>query len=154
MWIRDRLDDLWSDADFTAWYPRDGRPELSPAQFATVCVLQYAMNLSDRQAAEAVRCRIDFTIRTRTGPGRSRLPPERPVRLPRPTRRRRPRRPATEPRTHPDPTGRPAQGARHAAHRLHPRPVRRTGADPPGAGDRGGPRRAGRGGPRRARGAG
>jgi transposase len=61
MWIRDRLDGLWRDEDFTAWYPRDGRPGLSPAQLAaTVCVLQYAMNLSDRQAAEAVRCRIDF----------------------------------------------------------------------------------------------
>ncbi|WP_181009235.1 IS1182 family transposase [Streptomyces sp. SM11] len=60
MWIRDRLDGLWSDEDFAAWYPRDGRPGLSPAQLATVCVLQYAMNLSDRQAAEAVRCRIDF----------------------------------------------------------------------------------------------
>lgn len=45
---------------FIAWYPRDGRPGLSPAQLATVCVLQYALNLSDRQAAEAVRCRIDF----------------------------------------------------------------------------------------------
>ncbi|KUJ68141.1 hypothetical protein ACZ90_21445 [Streptomyces albus subsp. albus] len=48
--------------------PREGRhqlvpsrsPGLSPAQLATVCVLQYALNLSDRQAAEAVRCRIDF----------------------------------------------------------------------------------------------
>lgn len=60
MWIRDRLDGLWNDEDFTAWYPRDGRPGLSPAQLAVVCVLQYAMNLSDRQAAEAVRCRIDF----------------------------------------------------------------------------------------------
>ncbi|MFJ5802355.1 transposase [Streptomyces decoyicus] len=60
MWIRDRLDGLFSDEDFTAWYPRDGRPGLSPAQPATVCVLQYALNLSDRQAAEAVRCRIDF----------------------------------------------------------------------------------------------
>ncbi|MFD4231121.1 transposase [Streptomyces sp. NPDC058545] len=45
---------------FTAWYPRDGRPGLPPAQLATICVLQYALNLSDRQAAEAVRCRIDF----------------------------------------------------------------------------------------------
>jgi transposase len=61
MWIRDRLDGLWTDEDFTAWYPRDGRPGLSPAQLATVCVLQYVMNLSDRDAAEAVRCRIDFT---------------------------------------------------------------------------------------------
>nr|WP_317453828.1 IS1182 family transposase [Streptomyces sp. CBMA152] len=41
--------------------PRDGRPGLSPAQLATVCVLQFLPELSDRQAAEAVRCRIDFT---------------------------------------------------------------------------------------------
>ncbi|GAA2974311.1 hypothetical protein GCM10010446_68260 [Streptomyces enissocaesilis] len=60
MWVRDRLDGLWSDEDFIAWYPRDGRPGLSPAQLATVCVLQFLHNLSDRQAAEAVRCRIDF----------------------------------------------------------------------------------------------
>ncbi|MDQ0605399.1 transposase [Streptomyces canus] len=60
MWVRDRLDGLWCDEDFTAWYPRDGRPGLSPAQLATVCVLQFLLNLSDRQAAEAVRCRLDF----------------------------------------------------------------------------------------------
>ncbi|WSR03832.1 transposase [Streptomyces sp. NBC_01210] len=60
MWVRDRLDGLWRDEDFTAWYPRDGRPGLSPAQLATVSVLQFLCNLSDRQAAEAVRCRIDF----------------------------------------------------------------------------------------------
>ncbi|MFC4885307.1 transposase [Streptomyces beijiangensis] len=56
MWVRDRLDGLWRDEDFAAWYPRDGRPGLSPAQLATVCLL----NLSDRQATEAVRCRLDF----------------------------------------------------------------------------------------------
>ncbi|MBS2547429.1 transposase [Catenulispora sp. NL8] len=60
MWMRDRLDGLWSDEDFLGWYPRDGRPELSPAQLATVCVLQFLLDLSDRQAAESVRCRIDF----------------------------------------------------------------------------------------------
>jgi transposase len=60
MWVRDRLEGLWSDEDFAGWYPRDGRPALSPAQLATVCVLQFLHNLSDRQAAEAVRCRIDF----------------------------------------------------------------------------------------------
>lgn len=60
MWVRDRLDGLWSDEDFVGWYPRDGRPGLSPAQLATVCVLQFLLDLSDRQAAEAVRCRIDF----------------------------------------------------------------------------------------------
>jgi transposase len=60
MWVRDRLDGLWCDEDFADWYPRDGRPGLSPAQLATVCVLQFLLDLSDRQAAEAVRCRIDF----------------------------------------------------------------------------------------------
>jgi transposase len=60
MWVRDRLDGLWCDEDFADWYPRDGRPGLSPAQLATVCVLQFLLGLSDRQAAEAVRCRIDF----------------------------------------------------------------------------------------------
>jgi transposase len=60
MWVRDRLDGLWRDEDFEAWYPRDGRPGLSPAQLATVCVLQFLHGHSDRAAAEAVRCRIDF----------------------------------------------------------------------------------------------
>ena len=60
MWIRDRLHGLWDDEDFAPWYPRDGRPGLSPAQLATISVLQFLLNLSDRQAAEAIRCRIDF----------------------------------------------------------------------------------------------
>ncbi|WP_405593185.1 IS1182 family transposase [Streptomyces sp. NBC_01190] len=51
---------MWHDEDFAGWYPRDGRPGLSPAQLTTVCVLQCLLGLSDRQAAEAVRCRIDF----------------------------------------------------------------------------------------------
>lgn len=61
MWVRDRLDGLRCDEDFADWYPRDGRPDLSPTQLATVCVLQFLLDLSDRQAAEAVRCRIDST---------------------------------------------------------------------------------------------
>ncbi|WP_260328717.1 transposase [Streptomyces sp. Ag109_O5-1] len=60
MWVRDRLDGLWHDEDFADWYPRDGRPGPSPAQLATVSVLQFLLGLSDRDAAEAVRCRIDF----------------------------------------------------------------------------------------------
>jgi transposase len=60
MWVRDRLDGLWSDEDFAGWYPRDGRPGISPAQLATVSVLQFLLGLSDRDAAGAVRCRIDF----------------------------------------------------------------------------------------------
>ncbi|MFE5325506.1 transposase [Embleya sp. NPDC056575] len=58
--MRDRLDGPWCDEDFADWYPRDGRPGLSPSQSATVCVLQFPLGLSNRQATEAVRCRIDF----------------------------------------------------------------------------------------------
>jgi transposase len=60
MWVRDRLEGLWDDEDFAGWYPRDGRPGISPAQLALVSVLQFLLNLPDRDAAEAVRCRIDF----------------------------------------------------------------------------------------------
>jgi transposase len=60
MWVRDRLDGLWADEDFAGWYPRDGRPGISPAQLATVSVLQFLLGLSDRDAAEAVRCRTGF----------------------------------------------------------------------------------------------
>jgi hypothetical protein len=31
MRVRDRLDGLWADEDFAGWYPRDGRPGISPA---------------------------------------------------------------------------------------------------------------------------
>lgn len=60
MSLRDHLDGLWRDEDFQAWYSRDGKPGLSPAQLATVSVLQFLLELSDRAAAEAVRCRIDW----------------------------------------------------------------------------------------------
>jgi hypothetical protein len=61
MWVRDRLDGLGRDEDVLAWYPRDGCPGLSLAQLATVGVLQFLLNLPGRQAAGAVRCRIDVT---------------------------------------------------------------------------------------------
>ena len=60
MWIRDRLHGLFRDEDFEGWFPSDGRPGLSAAVLALVCVLQFAENLTDRQAAIAVSCRIDW----------------------------------------------------------------------------------------------
>ncbi|WP_406326603.1 transposase [Streptomyces sp. NBC_00203] len=63
MWVRDRLDELFVDEDFADWFPVDGRRGLSPARLALVSVLQYAENLTDRQAAEAVRCRLDWKYR-------------------------------------------------------------------------------------------
>ncbi|WP_425338600.1 transposase [Kitasatospora phosalacinea] len=73
MWVRDHLDGLFTDRDFEEWYPTDGRRGLSPARLAMVSVLQYAENLTDRQAAEAVRCRLDWKLLSGTGVGRSGL---------------------------------------------------------------------------------
>lgn len=66
MWVRDRLDGLWADEDFAGWYPRDGRPGLSPAQLATVSVLQFLLGLSGRDAAEAVPDRLQVRARPRS----------------------------------------------------------------------------------------
>ncbi len=60
MLVRDRLDVLFEDEDLLDLYPLDGRPGFSPGQLALVSVLQFAENLSDRAAADAVRTRIDF----------------------------------------------------------------------------------------------
>lgn len=36
MWVRDRLDELFTDEHFADWYPVDGRRGLSPARPAMV----------------------------------------------------------------------------------------------------------------------
>jgi transposase len=149
MWVRDRLDGLWEDEDFAGWYPRDGRPGLSPAQLATVCVLQFLLDLSDRDAAEAVRCRIDFKYALGLeldDPGfhhsvlsdfRDRLLEDgRADRL-------------LDPGPGPAERGQAGPRARHPAHRLHPRPGGGAGPDPPGAGHRGDARGPGGACPRR-----
>ncbi|WP_269148433.1 transposase [Micromonospora echinospora] len=58
--MRDRLEDLFVDDDFVGWFPVNGRRGVSPARLAFVSVLQYAENLTDRPAARAVACRIDW----------------------------------------------------------------------------------------------
>src|SRR5262245_2305701 len=58
--IADDLGDLYRDDQFTALFPTRGQPAASPARLAWVSVLQYIEGLSDRQAAEAVRSRIDW----------------------------------------------------------------------------------------------
>ena len=60
MRLRDHLGAWWLDADFAGLYDAGGRPGLSPAQLMVVTVLQFAENLTDRQAADAVRGRIDW----------------------------------------------------------------------------------------------
>ena len=58
--IRDRLGEWMGDEDFAAAFGTRGRPGWSPSRLALVTVLQRAENLTDRQAAEAVRTRIDW----------------------------------------------------------------------------------------------
>jgi transposase len=60
MRLRDLLGPIYTDAQFTAFFPPDGQPALSPGRLALVSVLQFAEGLSDRQAANAVRNQIDW----------------------------------------------------------------------------------------------
>ena len=57
---RDELGAWCEDEAFSAVYGTRGAPGLSPAQLAVVTALQFAENLTDRQAADAVRGRIDW----------------------------------------------------------------------------------------------
>jgi transposase len=60
MKIRDELGPLFEDAEFVALYPKIGQPAESPARLALVTILQFMENLTDREAADAVRSRIDW----------------------------------------------------------------------------------------------
>src|SRR6476620_9576237 len=58
--IADELGTLYRDAQFADLFPTRGQPADSPARLALASVLQYVEGLSDRQAADAVRGRIDW----------------------------------------------------------------------------------------------
>ncbi|HEX6011077.1 MAG TPA: IS1182 family transposase [Geminicoccaceae bacterium] len=58
--LRDELGAIFADADFADLFPRLGQPGLPPWRLALVTLLQFRENLPDRQAAEAVRARIDW----------------------------------------------------------------------------------------------
>ncbi|MEV7025603.1 transposase, partial [Kitasatospora sp. NPDC093558] len=58
--IRDELGALFTDRHFADLFPARGKPAWSPGRLALVLVLQFVEGLTDRQAAEAVRARIDF----------------------------------------------------------------------------------------------
>ncbi|MBT2490861.1 transposase [Streptomyces sp. ISL-96] len=60
MRVRDVLGPHFTDADFEELFPVRGRPAVSPARLALVSVLQFAEGLTDRQAAHAVRSRLDW----------------------------------------------------------------------------------------------
>src|ERR687886_59766 len=58
--LRDQLGTIFQDEDFATLFPAWGYPGLPPWQLALVTILQFRENLADRQAAEAVRARIDW----------------------------------------------------------------------------------------------
>ena len=60
MQVADRLGTIYHDAQFAALFPRRGQPAETPARLALATVMQFAEGLSDRQAADAVRSRIDW----------------------------------------------------------------------------------------------
>jgi transposase len=58
--MRDEFGAIFADEDFAALFPTRGQPAEAPWRLALVTIMQYAENLSDRQAADAVRSRIDW----------------------------------------------------------------------------------------------
>jgi transposase len=58
--LRDALGTIFQDEDFAALFPIGGQPGLPPWRLALVTIMQCRENLADRQAAEAVRARIDW----------------------------------------------------------------------------------------------
>ena len=58
--LRDKLGTIYADEDFVELFPELGQPALAPWRLALVTVVQFRENLTDRQAAEAVRSRIDI----------------------------------------------------------------------------------------------
>jgi transposase len=58
--IADLLASVYQDSQFTDLFSHRGKPAEAPALLAIATILQFAEGLSDRQAAEAVRGRIDW----------------------------------------------------------------------------------------------
>ena len=60
MQMRDTLGTIYADVQFADLYPPVGQPAEAPWRLALVTIMPCAENLTDRQAAEAVRGRIDW----------------------------------------------------------------------------------------------
>jgi len=58
--IADALGSLYKDEQFAALFPRRGQPAEAPGRLALATILQFTEGFSGRQAADAVRSRIDW----------------------------------------------------------------------------------------------
>ena len=65
--LRDELEAIYTDGQFAGLFPKRGQPAEAPGRLALVTVLQFAEGLSDRQAAEMVRSRIDWKYLAQIG---------------------------------------------------------------------------------------
>ncbi len=63
MKMYDELAVLYTDEDFSDLFPvKGGQSAISPAKLALVTIMQFAEGLTDRQAADAVRSRIEWLV--------------------------------------------------------------------------------------------
>src|SRR5215218_7435512 len=62
MQMRDVLGTVYADEDFSELFKVRGRPAIAPWRLALVTLMQFSEGLSDRQAAETVRARIDWNF--------------------------------------------------------------------------------------------
>lgn len=60
MQLRDACGLLYADSDFAHLFPKRGQPAWSPWRLALITVFQFLESLSDREAADAVRGRLDW----------------------------------------------------------------------------------------------
>jgi transposase len=60
MKMRDALGTIYQDESFAHLFPQNGRPVEAPWRLAFITVVQFIEGLPDRQAADAVRGRIDL----------------------------------------------------------------------------------------------
>ncbi|HEY9658273.1 MAG TPA: transposase [Allocoleopsis sp.] len=58
--LRDQVGTFFFDSDFSDLFSAQGQTAISPCQLALICVMQSLEDLTDRQAVEAVRSRIDW----------------------------------------------------------------------------------------------
>ena len=58
--LRDDVGTIYTDERFAPLFPTHGQPAETPWRLALVTVLQFAEGLPDRQAADAVRARLDW----------------------------------------------------------------------------------------------
>lgn len=73
--LHDELGALFTNEDFVKLYSARGQPALPPWHLALALILQFRENLSDRQAAEMVRDRIDWKLRLHEKRGKRHVVP-------------------------------------------------------------------------------